>query len=100
MEKESFLVLVFPTEKGRTELAALATRFVKELTAACGEPPTMVRPDATALCMLVCGENARITRALQAAMAPDTRILRVRVDKPFESFGLSTSHQWLQKHCS
>lgn len=100
MDKEPFLILVFPTEKDRAALAALATRFVTELTAACAEPPTMVRPDVTALCMLVCGETARISRALEAAKAPDTRILRVRVDKPVEAFGLSTSYQWIQKHCS
>lgn len=93
---EPFLVIVFPTEKAPRQLAELATRFVTELRAACGQPPTMIRPDATALCMLVEGQYRRISDALDRAKAPDTRYLLARVDTPFESAGLSTAHSWLQ----
>jgi len=97
-KSESFVVLVFPTEKDKAALAALATRFVKELTQACGEAPTMIRPDVTALCMLVSGEQGRISRALSAAQAPDTRWLLASVGKPCEAAGLSTAFQWIQRH--
>jgi hypothetical protein len=93
---EPFLVIVFPAERDKRALADMATRLMSELRKACGSAPTMVRPDATALCLLVDGEFARISAALEAARAPDTRYLLVRVEGPFETCGLSTAHAWLQ----
>ncbi len=95
MEKQPFLVIALPVEKDK---AALATQLVKELTAACGDAPTMVRPDATALCMLVFGEFKRITRAVNAAIPYDARSLVVQVGPDYEALGLSTAAGWLQRH--
>lgn len=95
MEMDCFVVLVFPADKDKSALADLATRFVRELTRACGQAPTMIRPDATALCMLVQGEFKRIDAALIAAAAPDTRYLAARISGPHVAAGLSAAHQWL-----
>lgn len=99
-KNEPFLAVVFPVEKDSRSLAELAKRLVSELTGACaGTPPTMVRPDATALCMLLEGEFRRIDAALSRVMPPDARYLVVRVDAPYVLAGLSTAHAWLQARC-
>ena len=96
MEIACFLVLVFPAEKEPKKIADLATRIKDELKKACGDVPTMIRPDLTAMCLLVDGEFERITRALQVAVAIDTRYFVAKLEKPYVSAGLSTAHQWLQ----
>lgn len=95
MEIACFVVLVFPAEKEPRKVAELATRIKDELKKACGEVPTMIRPDLTAMCLLVDGQFDRISRALRDAVAPDTRYFLAKLEKPFESAGLSTAHQWL-----
>lgn len=96
MEISCFVVIVFPAEKEPKKVAELATRIKDGLKKACGDVPTMIRPDLTAMCLLVDGEFGRISRALQEAVALDTRYFVAKLEKPYASAGLSTAHQWLQ----
>lgn len=97
MENEvaPYLVLIFPTERDKA-LAAVATRFQKELTIACTSAPTIVWPCTTAIALLVEGTFERITRALGTAASLDTRYLLTRVDEPYSGAGLSTAFAWLK----
>lgn len=102
----TFVVIAFPVAPSRDakqaqRLAAIGpevARMVKELTQACGEPPKMLQPDLSAICMLAHGTFERIAQAVDAARASDTSAFIARIDTPIECIGLAPSATWLKAH--
>lgn len=87
------IVIVYPQDKH--EAAGLARALVPSLTAACGDPPLMVRPDVTALCLLVHGSLVAISKAVDDVTDAYSRWLVLPVGTPHAAHGLSTADQWL-----
>jgi len=94
----SHLVIVYPQDKTARELINLATGLERSLSAACGEAPLQVRPDATALCLLVHGKLAAISKAVDAVTDAYSHWLVVPVGTPHAAHALSTADQWLRRH--
>lgn len=93
------LVIVYPQVKTTAELAALASGLARSLANACGAPPLQVRPDTTALCLLVMGQLGAISRAVDAVTDAYSHWLVVPVGAPHTAHALSTADQWLRRHC-
>lgn len=94
---ERFIVLIFPTEKEKAPLAALAQRFATALEEACSEPPFFIWPDQTKFALLVRGDIETISKALKDAAAIDTRYLVAQVGAPHANAGLVRAAQWLDR---
>lgn len=98
-EAAPFLVIVFPADRTPAALGDLMQRVLEGLRHACGgRTPTLVKPDGTAVCLLVKGEFDRITAALDRAQALDTQWLVVKLAAPQDTCGLSTAAAWLARH--
>lgn len=92
------LVIVYPQDSSPSALGALASSLLAALTDACSEPPVPVRPNMTALCLLVHGRFDRIRQAVDDVTDAYSHWLVVRVGTPHAASGLSTAQQWLARH--
>lgn len=95
MKADSYLVIVYPQDTSKAELGALAMQLAGALQQACGAMPLPVRPNMTALCLLVNGNFKAITEAVGAVTDAYSKWLVVKVETPFAAHGLSTASQWL-----
>ena len=95
MKADSYLVIVYPQDTSAAALGALGTGLASSLQAACGAMPVFVRPNMTALCLLVKGEVQAITQAVDTVTDAYSKWLVVKVGTPFAAHGLSTASQWL-----
>lgn len=104
--QQTFVVIAFPAAPSgdftqAQRLAAIGpevARMVKELTRACGEPPKMLQPDLSAICMLAHGAIDLIARAVETARDANTSAFIARIDRPIECIGLAPSATWLKAH--
>jgi len=94
----SFLVIVYPQDSSAGALRVLATELAAALAKACTEAPVFVRPNMTALCLLVHGRFSAIRRAVDDVTDAYSHWLVVPVGTPFAAHGLSTAEQWLNRH--
>ena len=92
-----FLVIVYPQDTEAPALGALAARLISALRDACGETPTMVRPNMTTLCLLVRGKFTAISRAVEDVTDAYSHWLVVSVGTPHAAHGLSTADQWFRR---
>lgn len=94
----SFLVIVYPQDTSSDALRQLAPSLLASLRDACGQDPVPLRPNMTAMCLLVHGRFGDICKAVDDVMDAYSRTLVVRVGTPFAAKGLSTAEQWLRRH--
>jgi hypothetical protein len=92
------LVIVYPQDKSTKEIASLAAGLFRSLAAACTEAPLQVRPDVTAICLLVHGKLPAISKAVDAVTDAYSHWLVVPVGTPHAAHALSTADQWLRRH--
>lgn len=93
------MVIVYPQDRTPRELAALASALERSLAQACNTPPQLVRPDTTALCLLVHGSLPVISRAVHEVTDAYSHWLVVPVGTPHAAHALSSADLWLRRHC-
>jgi hypothetical protein len=90
---EKHLVIVYPQDQADAQ--QLARSLAAALKETCGDSPLLVRPNTTALCLLVQGDFKAIAKAVDSVTDAYSHWLVVKVDTPFEAHGLSTAAHWL-----
>lgn len=97
--KSSFIVLIFPMEKGNTrEFLELSKRFKNALTPICRNDLELIFPSMNMLSLLAYGDITNISSSIESVRPSDCRVLVCEVGAKCAHAGLSISCLWIEKH--